>query len=137
MVRSIPGKGVRFVRFDSQVFLFANSKCEKYFHNLFKPLKLTWTAMYRKQHGKDIAAGAIMKKCRTTKKPYSRSIVGATLEVIQKRRIEKSEVHDAAKSLHGRFITLKTSPSYPLSLYLGSITASAPSPKQAAVGQGE
>ncbi|RWV92516.1 hypothetical protein GW17_00045099 [Ensete ventricosum] len=65
-----PGKGIRFVRSDSQVFLFANSKCKRYFHNRLKPAKLTWTAM---------------------------SIVGATLEVIQKKRTEKPEVRDAAR----------------------------------------
>ena len=27
-----------------QVFLFANSKCKRYFHNQLKPAKLTWTA---------------------------------------------------------------------------------------------
>ena len=37
------------------------------------------------------------KRRRATKKPYSRSIVGATLEVIQKRRTEKPEVRDAAR----------------------------------------
>ncbi|KAL5995007.1 60S ribosomal protein L24A [Asimina triloba] len=92
-----PGKGIRFVRADSQVFLFANSKCKRYFHNRLKPSKLTWTAMYRKQHKKDIHAEAVKKRRRTTKKPYSRSIVGATLEVIQKRRTEKAEVRDAAR----------------------------------------
>ncbi|KAJ0106522.1 hypothetical protein Patl1_18694 [Pistacia atlantica] len=92
-----PGKGIRFVRSDSQVFLFANSKCKRYFHNRLKPSKLTWTAMYRKQHKKDIAAEAVKKKRRSTKKPYSRSIVGATLEVIQKKRTEKPEVRDAAR----------------------------------------
>ncbi|PIA49553.1 hypothetical protein AQUCO_01300386v1 [Aquilegia coerulea] len=92
-----PGRGIRFVRADSQVFLFANSKCKRYFHNRLKPSKLTWTAMYRKQHKKDIAAEAVKKRRRATKKPYSRSIVGATLEVIQKRRTEKAEVRDAAR----------------------------------------
>ncbi|CAL9170714.1 unnamed protein product [Musa hybrid cultivar] len=92
-----PGKGIRFVRSDSQVFLFANSKCKSYFHNRLKPAKLIWTTMYRKQHKKDIHAEAVKKRCRTTKKPYSRSIVGATLEVIQKKRSEKPEVRDAAR----------------------------------------
>ncbi|KAA8516643.1 hypothetical protein F0562_016851 [Nyssa sinensis] len=92
-----PGRGIRFVRSDSQVFLFANSKCKRYFHNRLKPSKLTWTAMYRKQHKKDIAQEAVKKRRRTTKKPYSRSIVGATLEVIQKKRAEKPEVRDAAR----------------------------------------
>ncbi|KAL9259849.1 Large ribosomal subunit protein eL24-like protein, partial [Drosera capensis] len=92
-----PGKGIRFIRADSQVFLFANSKCKRYFHNKLKPSKLTWTAVYRKQHKKDIAQEAVRKRRRATKKPYSRSIVGATLEVIQKRRTEKPEVRDAAR----------------------------------------
>ncbi|KAK1557546.1 hypothetical protein Q3G72_026735 [Acer saccharum] len=92
-----PGRGIRFIRSDSQVFLFANSKCKRYFHNRLKPSKLTWTAMYRKQHKKDIAQEAVKKRRRAAKKPYSRSIVGATLEVIQKRRAEKPEVRDAAR----------------------------------------
>ncbi|KAK4784117.1 hypothetical protein SAY86_018485 [Trapa natans] len=45
----------------------------------------------------DIAQEAVKKRRRATKKPYSRSIVGATLEVIQKRRTEKPEVRDAAR----------------------------------------
>ncbi|KAI3901178.1 hypothetical protein MKW92_012347 [Papaver armeniacum] len=92
-----PGRGIRFIRSDSQLFLFVNSKCKRYFHNKLKPSKLTWTTMYRKQHKKDIAADAVKKRRRVTKKPYSRSIVGATLEVIQKRRAEKPEVRDAAR----------------------------------------
>ncbi|CAI9295681.1 unnamed protein product [Lactuca saligna] len=92
-----PGRGIRFIRSDSQVFLFANSKCKRYFHNKLKPSKLTWTAMYRKQHKKDIAQEAVKKRRRATKKPYSRAIVGATLEVIQKKRSEKPEVRDAAR----------------------------------------
>ncbi|KAG8365365.1 hypothetical protein BUALT_Bualt18G0097100 [Buddleja alternifolia] len=92
-----PGRGIRFIRSDSQVFLFANSKCKRYFHNRLRPAKLTWTAVYRKQHKKDAAAEAVKKRRRATKKPYSRSIVGATLEVIQKRRTEKPEVRDAAR----------------------------------------
>ncbi|XP_061988006.1 large ribosomal subunit protein eL24 [Rosa rugosa] len=92
-----PGRGIRFIRSDSQVFLFVNSKCKRYFHNRLKPSKITWTAMFRKQHKKDSAQESVKKKRRATKKPYSRSIVGATLEVIQKRRTEKPEVRDAAR----------------------------------------
>ncbi|KAM0823742.1 hypothetical protein ACQ4PT_070665 [Festuca glaucescens] len=92
-----PGKGIRFIRSDSQVFLFFNSKCKRYHHNRLKPAKLTWTAVFRKQHKKDIHAEAAKKRRRTTKKPYSRSIVGASLDVIQKKRAEKPEVRDAAR----------------------------------------
>ncbi|XP_022013473.1 60S ribosomal protein L24 isoform X1 [Helianthus annuus] len=98
-----PGRGIRFIRSDSQVFLFANSKCKRYFHNKLKPSKLTWTAMYRKQHKKDLAQEAVKKRRRATKKPYSRAIVGATLEVIQKKRSEKPEVRDAAREAALRY----------------------------------
>ncbi|KZV31930.1 hypothetical protein F511_42004 [Dorcoceras hygrometricum] len=84
-----PGRGIRFIRSDSQVFLFLSSKCKRYFHNRLRPAKLNWTAIYRKQNKKDVAAEAVKKRRRATRKPYSRSIVGATLEVIQKRRMEK------------------------------------------------
>ncbi|KAI3903076.1 hypothetical protein MKW92_012133 [Papaver armeniacum] len=90
-----PGRGIRFIRSDSQVFLFVNSKCKRYFHNKLKPSKLTWTAMYRKQHKK-----VVKKRRHVTKKPYSRSIVGATLEVIQNRmkeRVKKSKDEKKAK----------------------------------------
>ncbi|CAN4118868.1 unnamed protein product [Withania somnifera] len=91
------GRGIRFIRSDSQlVFLFVNSKCKHYFHNRLKPSKLTWTAMYRKQHKKDIAQEAAKKRRRTTKKPYSRSIVGATWSEI-KERIKKTKDEKKAK----------------------------------------
>ena len=51
----------------------------------------------------DIAAESVKKRRRATKKPYSRSIVGATLEVIQKRRTEKPEVRDAAREAALRY----------------------------------
>ena len=54
----------------------------------------------------DAAAEAVKKRRRATKKPYSRSIVGATLEVIQKKRSEKPEVRDAAREAALRYVTL-------------------------------
>ena len=44
------------------------------------------------------------KRRRATKKPYSRAIVGATLEVIQKKRSEKPEVRDAAREAALRYV---------------------------------
>ncbi|XP_020598102.1 60S ribosomal protein L24-like, partial [Phalaenopsis equestris] len=45
----------------------------------------------------DIHDESVKKRRRATKKPLSRSIVGASLEVIQKKRTEKPEVRDAAR----------------------------------------
>lgn len=57
-------------------------------------------------HLQDSAQEVVKKRRRATKKPYSRSIVGATLEVIQKRRSEKPEVRDAAREAALRYNTL-------------------------------
>jgi len=46
----------------------------------------------------------VKRRRRATKKPYSRSIVGATLEVIQKKRAEKPEVRDAAREAALRLV---------------------------------
>jgi len=53
----------------------------------------------------DAAQEAVKRRRRATKKPYSRSIVGATLEVIQKKRAEKPEVRDAAREAALRFVS--------------------------------
>ncbi|CAL9163523.1 unnamed protein product [Musa hybrid cultivar] len=53
----------------SQVFLLADSKCKRYFHNRLKPAKLTWTAMDRKQHKKDIHAEAVKKRRHSIQGP--------------------------------------------------------------------
>jgi large subunit ribosomal protein L24e len=45
----------------------------------------------------DIHAEAVKKKRRTVSKPYSRSIVGASLEVIMRKRGEKTEMRAAAR----------------------------------------
>ncbi|KAG5580357.1 hypothetical protein H5410_050984 [Solanum commersonii] len=65
-----PWKNIKFIRLDSQVFLFINSKCKQYVHKKLKASKHTWTTM---------------------------SIVGATLEVIQKKRTKSLEVRNAAR----------------------------------------
>ena len=54
-------------------------------------------------NSQDIAAETVKKRRRATKKPFSRSIVGTTLEAIQKRRTEKPEVRDAAREAALRY----------------------------------
>ncbi|KAG0544298.1 hypothetical protein BDA96_02G263400 [Sorghum bicolor] len=51
--------GARFTRADSQVFLVSKSKCKCYLHNCLKPAKLSWTAMYMKQHKIPYMDGAV------------------------------------------------------------------------------
>jgi large subunit ribosomal protein L24e len=56
-LRIYPGKGVLFVRTDSQQYLFLSKKTRKMFINRKRPAKLAWTTLYRKQHKKDQVCG--------------------------------------------------------------------------------
>lgn len=52
-LRIYPGRGVLFVRTDSQQYLFLSKKTRKMYINRKRPAKLAWTTLYRKQHKKD------------------------------------------------------------------------------------
>jgi len=78
-------------------FLFLNGKCKKMFNQKKKPAKLAWTTTYRKAHKKDIEASTTRKKRRVNKSAFTRSLVGASLEVLAKKRNEKPEVRAAAR----------------------------------------
>ena len=57
--------------------------------------KTRWISKYKKQH-KDFAIKSVKKKYCMTKRLYSSSIVGATLEVTQRKQTTKSEGREAA-----------------------------------------
>jgi len=90
-------QGIKLARTDGQVLLFLNSKCKRLYNNKLKASKLAWTALYRKAHKKDQSTEAARRKKRSTKVTISRSIGSASLELIQKRRNEKSDVRAAAR----------------------------------------
>merc|ERR1712032_524226 len=96
-LRIYPGRAVKFVRTDTQIFTFLKSKCRTLFNQRKKPAKLAWTSLYRKQHKKDLTTEVTKRKKRGGKATLGRAIAGASLEVIQKKRAEKPEVRQAAR----------------------------------------
>jgi len=96
-LRIYPGKGILFIRVDSQQYLFLNKKCKSLFNNRLRPAKLAWTVAYRKQHKKDQVTEVARKKRRNATKATARAIVGVSLEVINKKRTEKPEVRQASR----------------------------------------
>jgi len=93
-----PGHGMRLVRQDSTQFQFLNSKTKRLFNQRKKPSRIAWTFLYRKQHKKGIEeAGG--KKARKVKRSglTGRSIVGASLELITKKRSESGSQRKAAQ----------------------------------------
>jgi large subunit ribosomal protein L24e len=93
----VASQGIKLARTDGQVLLFLNSKCKRLYNQKLKASKLAWTALYRKAHKKDQSTEAARRKKRSTKVTISRSIGSASLELIQKRRNEKSDVRAAAR----------------------------------------
>ena len=96
--RVYPGHGMRYYKTDSTTYLFADAKCKRLFNHRLRPSKLAWTTIYRKQHKKDQTLQATRKKRRTKASNMTRGFVGASLDVIQKRRQEKPEVRAEARA---------------------------------------
>ncbi|KAK5583845.1 hypothetical protein RB653_005447 [Dictyostelium firmibasis] len=90
-----PARGMKFVRGDSKVFHFINTKCESLFFRKINPRDIRWSIVYRRIYKNTTTDVSAKKKARKTKK-VERNIVGASLEVIQQKRAQKPEVKQAA-----------------------------------------
>ncbi|KAI8916283.1 ribosomal protein L24e-domain-containing protein [Gorgonomyces haynaldii] len=88
-----PGRGRLFVRTDSRVYRFVNSKCESLFLQRKKPAKFDWTIVFRRLHKKDAAQESSKKRTRKTVK-VQRAVVGASLDAIKAKR----EMNPAARA---------------------------------------
>jgi len=86
-----PSKGKLFVRGDSKVFRFANSKNASLFLQRKNPRKIAWTTVYRRMHKKGITEEVAKKRSRKTVK-HQRGIVGADLATIAARRNQTAAV---------------------------------------------
>lgn len=80
-----PGHGSLFVRSDSRVFRFLNTKSKSLFLQRKKASKFDWTIVYRKLHKKGKNEENAKKRSKKTTK-VSRPVVGATLEAIKAKR---------------------------------------------------
>ncbi|KAK4713424.1 hypothetical protein R3W88_019331 [Solanum pinnatisectum] len=104
-----PGRGIRFIRSDSQVFLFVNSKCKHYLHNKLKPSKLTWTTIYQNQHKKDIAEEVIQKKRTERPEAQDGSREAAHFEIKERikkikdeKKVKKAELQTKSQKAGGK-----------------------------------
>ncbi|RPD65484.1 hypothetical protein L226DRAFT_543270 [Lentinus tigrinus ALCF2SS1-7] len=89
--RIYPSRGRLFVRGDSKIFRFANSKNESLFLQRKNPRKIAWTQVYRRMHKKGITEEVAKKRSRRTVK-HQRGIVGADLAAIAARRNQTAAV---------------------------------------------
>merc|ERR1712137_1449863 len=91
-----PAKGRRFVRGDSKAFTFVDRKSEAAFHRKVNPRSVRWTQVYRRLHRKGTTEEVSKKKSRKVQK-VQRAIVGASLDVIKRKRNQKPEVRAASR----------------------------------------
>lgn len=91
-----PGRGTLFVRGDSKVFRFQNSKSASLFKQRKNPRRIAWTVLYRRHHKKGITEEVAKKRSRKTVKAQ-RPIVGASLELIKERRSIRPDVRKAQR----------------------------------------
>ncbi|GME71567.1 unnamed protein product [Ambrosiozyma monospora] len=92
-----PGRGTLFVRGDSKIFRFQNSKSASLFHQRKNPRRISWTVLYRRHHKKGITEEVAKKRTRKTVK-HQRAIVGASLDLIKERRSLKPEQRKAKRA---------------------------------------
>jgi large subunit ribosomal protein L24e len=92
-----PGRGTLFIRGDSKIFRFQNSKSASLFHQRKNPRRIAWTVLFRRQHKKGITEEVSKKRSRKTVK-HQRAIVGASLDLIKERRSLKPEQRKAKRA---------------------------------------
>eukprot|EP00232_Nephroselmis_pyriformis_P023161 CAMPEP_0182856340 /NCGR_PEP_ID=MMETSP0034_2-20130328/2372_1 /TAXON_ID=156128 /ORGANISM="Nephroselmis pyriformis, Strain CCMP717" /LENGTH=154 /DNA_ID=CAMNT_0024987401 /DNA_START=37 /DNA_END=502 /DNA_ORIENTATION=+ len=103
-----PGRGMVYVRTDCQVFLFLSGKCKSMYRQNLRPAKLAWCLQYRKAHKKEATLDVARKNRKKGNKSLTRSLVGASMEVLQKKRAEKTEVRAANRDAALREIKERT-----------------------------
>ncbi|ANZ77433.1 60S ribosomal protein L24-B [Komagataella phaffii CBS 7435] len=91
-----PGRGTLFIRGDSKIFRFQNSKSASLFHQRKNPRRIAWTVLFRRHHKKGITEETSKKRTKKAVKTQ-RAIVGASLDLIKERRSLKPEQKKAIK----------------------------------------
>ncbi|QLG71518.1 hypothetical protein HG535_0B05610 [Zygotorulaspora mrakii] len=91
-----PGRGTLFVRGDSKIFRFQNSKSSSLFKQRKNPRRIAWTVLYRRHHKKGITEEVAKKRSRKNVK-VQRPIVGASLELIKERRTMRPDIRKAQR----------------------------------------
>lgn len=91
-----PGRGKLFIRGDSKIFRFFNSKSASLFAQRKNPRQIAWTTLYRRHHRKGQVEEVTKRKSRKTQK-VQRAVVGASLDLIKERKTMSPELRKAER----------------------------------------
>ena len=94
-----PGRGRRFIGRDGKLHYFVSCKARSLFHQKIKPVKLTWTLVWRGFHKKIKVDDIVKKRTRKTTR-VQKAVVGMSHEEIKRRKAEtrddRDKKHDTA-----------------------------------------
>ena len=85
-----PGHGKKIVRIDAKSYWIFSKKIETLFFDKKNARKIAWTMIYRKVHKKGLVEDNKRRRTRKQQK-VTRAIVGASVELINKRKNLKPE----------------------------------------------
>merc|ERR1712139_121401 len=96
-----PGRGVRYVRIDSRMFIFSTGKAEASFLMKRNQRKISWTMFYRRLHKKGLSED-VSKKRNVKRAKIQRAYVGASLDVIKANKSKQDEKKKAQAKAGGK-----------------------------------
>ena len=96
-----PGHGFTYVRTDLKSFIFINAKNFAMFLKKKNPRVIRWTRVYRRINKKGVEESAKKKKTRKTVK-VQKAIVGASLEILKAKRVNKPTVKKTATKVENK-----------------------------------
>jgi len=96
-LRIYPGHGIRFIRNDAKIFIFADTKNKNLFSLNKNPRKTRWTQVYRRVHRKGATEEVVKKRTKRVAKSTEKAIGNLSIEEIRQKRNQKPEVRAAAR----------------------------------------
>ena len=85
-----PGRGRKFVSKDGKVHYFVSHKASSLYKQRIKPVRLTWTAAWRRHHNKGKSQESAKRRVRKHGR-IQKAIVGMTLDEIKRKKEEKPQ----------------------------------------------
>ena len=85
-----PGKGTRYIRGDSKIFLFRTSKDSRYWHQKRRAAKFHWTVVYRRLNKKGSVDTRVKRRRRGAKK-VQRAVAGMDMDLLKQIRKENPD----------------------------------------------
>jgi len=127
-MRIWPGHGSQFVRKDSRMVIFADSRSSRFYHNGKKAARLRWTQTWRRMH-KKVRVETVQKRARKRRVRLQKPVQGLSLDELRKRRDQNPELRKAQREAAVKEIRERKKKEQEAKKKAKKATAAAPQPK--------